>query len=246
MRDTTCTRTLQVILKVSKLCNLRCRYCYELDHLSERAAMRPEQLRGLYARLGRFLVERDRIDGQRTRLQLVWHGGEPLLRPPSFYWQTFADQQALRAEHDVMNVVQTNLTVLDPERTRLLRDGFDGVGVSFDAIDGMRVDIRGRSRSRQVAQNIDALRAAGVPVACIAVLTAAGLPRIDAIFGFFAAAGVSLRVLPLFAGAWAEQHRGYEISREDILQAYMRLFELWLASDQTLEVLPIAQHVRTA
>ena len=51
------------------------------------------------------------------RVQFVWHGGEPLLLPPEYFWRTFeAQRKVFGYDLPLRNVVQTNLTVLDDAR----------------------------------------------------------------------------------------------------------------------------------
>src|SRR5207253_3151323 len=52
-------RNMQIVVKVSKFCNLRCEYCYEYPELGNRAAMSREQLAAMYRSLGDYLRERD-------------------------------------------------------------------------------------------------------------------------------------------------------------------------------------------
>src|SRR5262245_48023292 len=121
-------RKVQFVVKVSKHCNLRCRYCYEYKELGNKQRMAPEQLEQLFANVAGWY---GRLS-EPAQLEFVWHGGEPLLLPPEYYWQAFEAQKRLLPDKPpkLRNVVQTNLTLLDDERIRLLRDGFDGVGVS--------------------------------------------------------------------------------------------------------------------
>ena len=42
------THHLHVVIKLSKLCNLRCEYCFEYDQLGDPARMGPAQLRQLF------------------------------------------------------------------------------------------------------------------------------------------------------------------------------------------------------
>ncbi len=44
----------QWIVKVSKFCNLRCDYCYELPKLGDRTRMTREQARALFANMAEY------------------------------------------------------------------------------------------------------------------------------------------------------------------------------------------------
>jgi len=67
------------VVKISKLCNLRCTYCYEFPFLADRTRMRLEDLRIMFRHIAEFYAARPK------RMDLVWHGGEPLLIEPTYY-----------------------------------------------------------------------------------------------------------------------------------------------------------------
>src|SRR5262245_23920728 len=111
--NTETDRTAQFVMKMSKLCNLRCRYCYEMKELANPVVMALGDLRRIYRHIRDHYAARDAADGQRTLIRFIWHGGEPLLVDADYYWQTFADQREIfGTELAVKNSAQTNLTVL--------------------------------------------------------------------------------------------------------------------------------------
>ncbi|MCX4098521.1 radical SAM protein [Nocardia sp. alder85J] len=242
------TRNMQIVVKVSKFCNLRCKYCYEYPELGNRAAMSRAQLLTMYRNLRDHFQAADERDGARTALDFIWHGGEPLMQPAQFYRQTLADQREIfGAAIATSNSVQTNLTVLDDERRQLLADGFDSVGVSLDVAGGLRVNLAGRDSQQRVAANLDALVATGVPVGCISVLTAQNIHAVERVFRFFEARNLNFRVLPLFDTGEPGQTTPFEVSTEQELAALARLVQLWLAGD-TLQrpPAPLDDYVRIA
>jgi uncharacterized protein len=238
-------RFVQFVVKTSKLCNLRCRYCYEMKELGNKEAMRLEQLRQMYRHIRDYYVEADRRDGQRTEVRFIWHGGEPLLLEPAFYWSTFSDQEAIFGDAlGRINVVQTNLTVLDDARLRLLRDGFDSVGISVDLFGGLRVNVIGRDQQDRVLRNMALLRREGVAFSCITVLSARNVEHIEAICRFYEQAGIPFRLLPLFDGATAEQNESFDLGTSDILRALCAVVDHWLQGDGRLEVEPVDEAIR--
>jgi uncharacterized protein len=235
-------RRVQFILKVSKLCNLRCRYCYEYPELGNRKRMSFDELGRVYAHVSEWLA----ACSEPTEVEFVWHGGEPLLVPPDFFRETLATQRRTFGDRSrtVRNVVQTNLTVLDDDRIRLLRESFDAVGISLDLYGGLRVDAGGTDSIERVLANLDVLRAAEVKFGCITVITRANLSFVRDIIGFYDELGVaSVRLLPLIDGAYSEQHAGYEITREQVLEALKAAFEALVERDSALLVEPLKRYV---
>ncbi|MFC8369925.1 MULTISPECIES: radical SAM protein [unclassified Streptomyces] len=233
-------RQVQFVTKISKFCNLRCAYCYEFAELGQRERMTLEQLRQMYTHMRDYYVQKDQEDGIRTHLHIVWHGGEPLMIEPDYYWRTLDDQRTIFGDSlRTSNTVQTNLTVLDDERIRLLRDGFDNVGVSLDLFSGLRVNIAGRDQQKKVVTHMERLRSEGIPFGCITVLTKKNLARVKDTFSFYERAGIGFRVLPLFEGAYADQHEAYDITVPEIVSALNQIADLWLTSDNPVQVSPL-------
>lgn len=225
-------RNMQIVVKVSKFCNLRCEYCYEYPELGERAAMSREQLAAMYRTLGDYFRKRDAADRRTTRLDFVWHGGEPLMQPPQLYRDTFADQKEIFGEavpHS--NSVQTNLTLLDEDRLDLLTHGFTSAGVSLDVIGGLRVNAAGRDSQPKVVRNLKRLLATGRRVGAITVLSARNIDRLDEVFRFYEGLNLNFRVLPLFDTGERSQTTPFEISLRQELDALALLFDLWLTGD---------------
>lgn len=235
-------KQVQFVVKTSKFCNLRCRYCYEYPELGNKAAISLEQVEQMFSHIASYYRPLDfPVD-----IQFVWHGGEPLLQHPDFYWKVFEHQRTIFGElaDYVTNTVQTNLTVLDRERLHLLRDGFDGVGVSIDLFGGLRVYQVGTDSQALVLKNMDCLLAEKIKFGCITVLTKRNLSHLKDIYNFYKTMHLAFRVLPLFKGAFDGQHEGFEIDAYETLAAYQMLVDLWLEDDQFISITPIVEHVQ--
>jgi uncharacterized protein len=234
-------KTVQFVVKTSKYCNLRCEYCYEYAELGNKEAISIYQIESMFRNIASYYHQLDFP----VNIEFIWHGGEPLIQHPNFYWQVFDLQHKVfnRATDRVTNGVQTNLTLLDSERLRLLAEGFDSVGVSIDLFGDLRVDRNGRSSQTKVLENMDKLSNAGISFGCITVLTKHSLDRISAIYEFYKTMELPVRILPLFKGAFAEQHAGFEISARETLTAYKQLFDLWMADEQLVSISPISEAI---
>ncbi|MBN3897475.1 MAG: radical SAM protein [Nostoc sp. NOS(2021)] len=235
-------RQVQFVVKTSKFCNLRCRYCYEYAELGNKAAIAPEQLEQMFHNIASYYRQLDfPVD-----IQFVWHGGEPLLQSPDYYWQAFDLQRQIFGElaNNITNAVQTNLTVLNPERIRLLKDGFDEVGVSIDLFGGLRVNRSAVDSLDTVLKNMDCLSKANIPFGCITVLTKLNLPYLREIYNFYRTMNLSFRVLPLFKGSFDGQHQGFEISPQETLDAFCTLVDFWLEDQEFVSVVPIVDYIQ--
>lgn len=123
-------RPLYVMLKpAGSLCNIRCKYCYYLEKVK------------LYQGIKKHIISdeildifiREYIEAQTMpQVLFTWHGGEPLIRPISFYEHAIELQQRYANGRQIDNCIQTNGTLITEEWCRFLHDYGFLVGLSID------------------------------------------------------------------------------------------------------------------
>jgi uncharacterized protein len=237
------------VMKVSKLCNLRCVYCYEYDELALRDRMPLTELTVFFASVSDFYLRR----GWRRTLVFVLHGGEPLLLPDT-YLRGFV--QALRDTLGRDGVpyrisVQTNLTRLDPERIELLEELGVSLGVSLDVFGGQRVDRAGRDSQERVLRNLQLLADTGgierLRVGAISVLNGANIGEAVSMFHFYRELGLDFRMLPMFSlGDPPERMRHLTLSPTEVVEALQSVAEAQFAADSGIAVFPIVNYLDAA
>lgn len=113
-----------LIIKATRLCNLRCTYCHDW-------AIGPGQTMQfpVLARLVKLALE----DPEHDSVDFIWHGGEPTVLPLSFYRKALYLQALFcRPGQTVRNVLQTNGTALTPEWARFFKTYEFSIGISLD------------------------------------------------------------------------------------------------------------------
>lgn len=176
-----------LILQPTPFCNLDCDYCY-LPGRDDRSRMSDATLERSLAR-----VFESRLLGD--ALTIVWHAGEPLVLPPTFYARAFAMAEAMRPPQlTLMHSFQTNATLIDARWASFLGDRRVQVGVSLDGPrhlhDARRRTRSGRGTFDQTMRGVRVLQDAGIPFHVITVLSAASLREPEALFDFFVANGI--------------------------------------------------------
>ena len=161
------TKPTAIIMQPTTLCNLDCTYCYLPDRRSRQdmtvavasavASVIPESWSG------------------RIKLEIVWHGGEPLVAGRDRLVELLEVFEPLRKAGRIQHVIQTNATLVTDEWCRVF-DAFEiSVGVSIDGPrrgNGNRVDLRGRPAFDRIESGIETLRRNGVGFSAIAVVPA--------------------------------------------------------------------------
>jgi uncharacterized protein len=147
--------SLVMIMKATRLCNMRCAYCNQWRDGPNQNMRFPV--------LARAVRDALRAPGVR-RVEFVWHGGETTLLPLRFYRKAlWLQEQFRRPGQTVHNAVQTNGLRLTDEWIAFFRDSNFTVGISLDGPpevhDQRRVDVAGRPTSARVRAGLDRLAA---------------------------------------------------------------------------------------
>lgn len=122
-------RPLYVMLKpVGAQCNMDCSYCYysEKEHLYP--GQRQLMSETLLERFTQAYIEAQSM----AQVLFTWHGGEPLLRPISFYQKAMDYQRKYAQGRIIDNCIQTNASLLNDEWCRFFKENNWLVGVSID------------------------------------------------------------------------------------------------------------------
>lgn len=166
------SKPLYVLAKpVGASCNLRCKYCYYLEkaHLYRNAPVRvmSDEL------LERFV--QGYIQAQTmSQVLFTWHGGEPLMRPLSFYRKAVALQEKYAFGRQIDNTIQTNGTLLTDEWCEFFKEHNWLVGISIDGPQEFHDEYRRTASDKpswqKVMRGIRLLRKHGVEWNAMAVV----------------------------------------------------------------------------
>ncbi|MCP9889376.1 GRRM system radical SAM/SPASM domain protein [Cyanobium sp. ATX 6A2] len=181
-----------VVIQPTPYCNLDCDYCYLPDR-NDRSQLPLDLLEPiLKAVLTSPFVGSD--------ITILWHAGEPLAVPVSFYDEAtrrLGQAEARHKRHPIAigQSIQTNATLIDQAWCDcFLRNGIQ-VGVSLDGPaflhDAHRRTRTGLGTHAATMRGIAHLRRNAIPFHVIAVLTSESLDHADAIVAFFLEHGIT-------------------------------------------------------
>ncbi len=148
-------RPLYVMAKPSgSLCNLHCDYCYYLEKRLLYAHS-PSPLLMDDNTLETFI--RQYIEAQtQPQVLFTWHGGEPLMRPLSFYRRVVELQRKHARGHYIDNCLQTNGTLLNDDWCAFFREHNWLIGISIDGPQEMHDGYRRSGRRLLAMQSLEA------------------------------------------------------------------------------------------
>lgn len=159
-------KKLVIVLKATRLCNLRCTYCHSWGE-GPGQTMSFETL----VHSVRSILAIPNI----KRMEFVWHGGEVTLLKPSFFQKLIWLQQKFkRPDQFISNSMQTNAVNISHEWLVFLKGIGMHVGISLDGIpsihDSRRIDYRGNGTSHKVACGIKKLIEYNIPFGALIVV----------------------------------------------------------------------------
>lgn len=163
---------LYVTLKpAGSQCNLACRYCYYLEKNRLYDREHPHLMTdGLLERFTREYIEAQTM----REVLFSWHGGEPLIRPISFYRKAMELQRKYAGERIIDNCIQTNGILLTDEWCHFFKENNWLVGISIDGPehfhDTYRRNRDGEPSFVQVMKGIELLNKHGVMWNAMAVV----------------------------------------------------------------------------
>jgi uncharacterized protein len=176
-----------VVLQPTPFCNIDCHYCY-LPERSNKAVMH----------LGTIIAAFDRIFSSgwcSSHLTVIWHAGEPLVLPVSYYQAAF-EAIALMCPPgiELRHSIQTNGMLLNSEWCDFIKQWRVGIGVSIDGPrhlhDANRVTRSGKGTFDRTIEGIRLLRRQQVPFHVISVLSEKSMHAPEELLDFYISEGI--------------------------------------------------------
>ena len=123
-----------VVIKTINRCNSNCTYCY--SNKGELNKICPGIIKELFTRFYEYFE-----DFPEARIEIQWHGGEPLLLGEKFYNKVVQLQSSIlrKYQDNIVHTMQSNLTLLDKPLLSVLSDlKIQSIGTSIEPVPGIR------------------------------------------------------------------------------------------------------------
>jgi uncharacterized protein len=171
-----------LIIQPTPFCNIDCDYCYLPDR-----TINTKIPFSMITQLMEKLLRSGMVGDQ---LSIVWHAGEPLAVPISFYQEAFqAIKNSLISVKKISHSFQTNGTLINDRWCEFIKEHNIKIGVSIDGPDFIhdvhRKDRLGKGTHVRVMEGVECLRRNEIDFHVIAVITEHSLDYADEVFQFF-------------------------------------------------------------
>ena len=211
------------VIQPSPFCNINCDYCY-LPSRSDTQRMSETTLRSVVK--GIFGT-----DLARESLTFVWHAGEPMAVPVSWYRRAFGiiSEEAPQGLN-IIHSFQSNGTLIDDEWCSFIKESSICLGLSIDGPseihDAHRKTRQGKGTHERAMRGVTLLRSHEIDFHVIAVITRDSLGRADEIFDFFVNHGIMSFGLNIEEQEGVNTTSSLQAEHDDrVISFFRRMFE---------------------
>ena len=228
-------------------CNLKCQYCY----YSQKKELYQGASHNMSDSVLREYIKQYIKYNSLDEVEFIWHGGEPLLAGIEFYKKVLEYQTTYNTKGaKIVNIIQSNGTLLNKEWCEFLKSNDFLLGVSLDGTEELhnrnRINHNSRGSFDKVIEGIGLLQAYGIEFNIMCVLTKYSEDRGVEIYRFFKSLGANyIQLLPAVdyingtPAPWTISSKGYgniliDIFNEwvgyDVGKCFVQIFDMTLCS----------------
>lgn len=174
---------LNIHIKPTKRCNLRCRYCFEQKDFVNAPELSIDQMRLIFNKIRSYCKKTGR-----QKLILYYTGGEVLILGVNYWEEVLVMQRQILEGSGIFfqTNFQTNLTLLDDDYLKLFKDHRILVGTSLDPFSNARLFASSkRSITPTLLDKLILLNKNRVPFSVISMLTKENYLKAGRIMGLF-------------------------------------------------------------
>ena len=221
-------KKIEVILKVTNACNLRCKYCYNKDSHYKEETLSLERFEKLLNVL---------LTGYNL-IHIIWHGGEPMCAGIDYFKAAMDVEKRVHIQSSVVieNSIQTNATLINDEWIKFFKENNFRIGISFDGVDNEKY----RQQTEKSLSAMKALKKAGISFGCNAVV-ADNEYDLLANYSFFKEQNIGFDFSRVLYEGGAKDMQSVET--EKYTKAMCDLFDKWIFDTNGVSVRTFALHL---
>lgn len=222
-------------MKITHACNLDCKYCFYLkdDYLcSIENTLSIDKLKYILKETAKIC----------NNIDLVFHGGEPLLLPIDYFEEVLNYQKILANEESVSfrNSIQSNGTILNSSILYLIQDlGFE-YGVSLDGQKDVHDSNRVFKGSKKgtfdlILRNLEQLRTNNINISSLVVATKKTIENPLEFYSFFKSNSIDIKINEMY---FERNNQNLAPTNNELSNFMIKLFDLWF-NDKSNDLISI-------
>lgn len=230
---------MQIVVKLTNRCNLRCKYCSE-GNVCSYADISSDVFNKLVDDLPMvldFIGDKD--------VDFLWHGGEPLCyNKVTLCKMMDYTKDKLGTDYKVSFSAQSNGTLINNEWIDIIKKYDISMGISLDGYESIhdkyRIDVDGKPTFKKIIDNIKLLEKNGINVGTLMVLNSSDDVDVDKLFDFIVKNNLSCKIHPVFSAGRAEGIDNLDEIGDSYVEIMRQLTKKSLESGDNIEIEPIS------
>ena len=220
-------RALSVIIKPTLHCGMGCKHCYHSpEELSSKDVISFERLEKVFA-----LASKDY-----ESVWFIWHGGEPLELPFSFWKKAIELQEKHFGEHRTGNTIQTNGLHLDRRMLDFCRKKQINIGVSHEG----PCDPLLRKDCAKADDMIRRMSAGQRVFSVSSTISAGAEDRQKEIYDYFSGIGTAVSLVPVIPAGHIAGNKDLVPDTDTFIRSSIEAFDSWLYDTEA--TMPLSPH----
>lgn len=230
---------MQVVVKLTNRCNLRCTYCSEGDICSS-----ADISADVFQKLVDDLPPVMELIGEKN-VDFLWHGGEPLCFSKSVLcaMMDYAKDK-LGSDYTVSFSAQSNGTLINAEWIDIIKKYDISMGISLDGYENIhdkyRLTADGKPTFKKIIDNIELLEENGIQVGTLMVLNSTDEIDADELFDVIKNHKLSCKIHPVFSAGRAEDVSNLDEIGNNYVKVMSQLTKKALEFGGSVEIEPIS------
>lgn len=202
--------TINTLIKPTRSCNLRCKYCFHEKYGYDNNLLDMNKLK-------KYI---DLLSQTYNHINIIWHGGEPLVVPLTYYEEIYDYCKKKNALFTYS--MQTNGTLLNQENIDFFKANKTNIGISFDGLGNENT----RSHTKETLKGIALLQKNNYYPGAIIVINGDNVNNLIEEYEYFKSLNLSMKLNPMFNDGAAINNALY-LNADDYINNFIKLFKYW-------------------
>lgn len=202
---------INTLIKPTNDCNLRCKYCFHDKYGYSKGLLEMKHLK-------KYIIL---LSQKYQYINIIWHGGEPLLAPISYYEDIYNFCKKLSSNFTFS--IQTNGTLLNQEIITFFKENDTNIGLSFDGLGNEFT----RSKSGKILENIILLKENDFHPGAIIVINERNVNNLIQEYNYFKSLDLSMKLNPMFNEGAAVKNEYLSLNPNEYVSNFISFFKYW-------------------
>lgn len=203
---------INTLIKPTHACNMRCKYCFHEKYGYCHEILEMDNLKKYIELLSK----------RYERINLVWHGGEPLMVPLSYYEEIY--DFIKKFDNKFIFSLQTNGTLINQKVLDLFKENDTNIGISFDGLKNEET----RGKTKIILNNINLMHDNNIYPGAIMVVNQNNVNNLIEEYEYFKMLNLGLKINPMFNDGAAKDNNFFNLNPDEYINNFINLFKYWM------------------